>query len=74
MAGQQEKAQLKANVALQRLAAKRAMVSQGLAAAAGSAASAAAEGGVQFPARNKTKPSASTSITPQVFGMDYSQM
>jgi hypothetical protein len=44
MAGQQEKAQLKANVALQRLAAKRAMVSQGLAAAAGSAASAAAGG------------------------------
>ena len=74
MEGQQEKAQLKANVALQRLAAKRAMVSQGLAAAAGSAASAAAEGGVQFPSRNKTKTSASNSQNPQVFGMEYDKM
>lgn len=53
MAGQQEKAQLKANVALQRLAAKRAMVSQGLSAAAGSAASAATDGGIDFSGKKK---------------------
>jgi len=53
MAGQQEKAQLKANVALQRLAAKRAMVSQGLAAAAGSAASATTDGGFGLPKKDK---------------------
>ena len=40
-----EKASLKANMALERLAAKRAMVSQGLAAATGAAAGAATSGG-----------------------------
>lgn len=48
MAGQQEKSQLKANIALQKLAAKRAMVSQGLSAAAGSAATAAMGSPVNF--------------------------
>ena len=45
IASRREKASLKANMALERLAAKRAMVSQGLSAVAGAAASAASAGG-----------------------------